>query len=429
MQKNVRKVFIWSSADRIGQSVLHFLVSILLARLLTPDDFGLMGGVLLFIAVAYVVVDCGLGKALARQRDAGDRHYSTVFFANLILAALLYSAAFCLAPLIAGYMAMSELKAIIRILFLSLFFNALYIVPHTRLQMSFRFDRIACVNLLSNALSAIVAVVAAFNGAGVWALVVQQMTYHAVRMAGFVIAAPRWRLTMPSMPLLGQTLRFSIPIALTGLLNAVFGNIYLFVVAKFFPLWQTGQYTHAHRQADTANFSIIAILESTTYNLLAELRHDDRRFGDILSRLLQRVNIIAMPLMMLIIVIAVPACRLLFGGQWLPSVPYFRIICLANIPSALSLLITNALNVKGFSRETFYLELFRKTAIGISVAVCIPWGISALLWGYAAACYAGLIAQMAAMHKLIDYPVVRQLRDIAPAACLTALTALLLLVG
>ncbi|GEM_PF-4915214 len=421
-------MFLWSGADRIGQSVLQFLVSILLARLLTPDDFGLMGSVMLFSAIAYVFVDCGMGKALARERGADDRHFTTILLANSALAILFYAIAYISAPMIAVAMGITQLSAIIRILFLSLFFNALYIVPHTRLQMAFRFDVIAAVNLLSCAVSVATAMVAAFNGSGVWALVAQQMTYHASRAVGFNIVAPRWHIAKPSWNILRDTLRFSLPIAFSGLLNAVFSNIYLFVIARFFPLYQAGQYTHAHKQADTASFSLMAILESTTYNLLASLRHDDERFSAILGTLLRRANLFMMPVLVLLAVIARHACLLLFGEQWLPSVPYFRLLCVAFVPSALSLLITNALNVKGLSRLTFTLELLRKFLIALAVVIGIPLGIRALLWGYVVAAYVGCLIQMIALHYRAGYSFKQQIIDIAPAVLLAMSVASLLLV-
>ncbi len=425
LSSKIRRTLLWSSVDRLGQAALNFIVSILLARLLTPTDFGLMGGVMFFAAISYVLVDSGLGKALARTRNADNTHFTTIFFANILISFLLYAAAFITAPYIARYMDMPELTMIIRVLFISLIFNAFYIVPHTRLQMSFRFDRIACVNLGANVFSAVVAMVAAFNHAGVWALVAQQMSYHAARMAGFLAAGPLFTITRPSLQLLYSTMRFSSHITLAALLNAVFSNIYLFIVAKFFHISQAGQYTHSHRQADNANFTMLAIFEATTYNLLAEQQHHEGHFTVTMRHLMKSVNMVAMPVMMLVIIIAEPACRLLFGEQWLPSVPYFQLICLANITAVVSLLCTNALNVKGMSRITFWLEVLRKSAIALSAALTLQYGIEALLAGYVIASMLGTVAQMIAVHHKTAYSITSQIADLLPAIGITAVTAIL----
>ena len=420
----IRRTLLWSSVDRLGQAALNFLIGILLARLLTPDDFGLMAGVTVFIAISYVLVDFGFGKALARTRNAGPAHFSTVFCANIIIALLLYMIAFFSAPAIARYMSMPQLTLIVRVLFISLILNAFYIVPHTRLQMDLRFDTIACVNLCANLLSAVAAAVAAFNGMGAWALVMHQMAYHAARLIGFGAVGPHFTLVKPSPDIFKDTMRFSTHITLAGLLNAVFGNIYLFIVAKFFPLFQAGQYTHAHRQADNANFTMLSILESTTYNLLAEHQRDENMFTATLRHLMRRISLIAMPVMMLIIFVARPACMLLFGQQWLPSVPYFQLICLANITAVVALLCTNALNVKGLSRLTFRLEVLRKGCIAITAAIALPHGIVALLIGYVAACLVGTAALMLALHHHTQYKFSQLISDIAPATAITALMAL-----
>lgn len=395
----MKRVFLWSTVDRLGQQSMQLLFGIVLARLLTPADFGLMSMVLFLIGIAYVFVDGGNGQALARTQHPTDDHYATVLWSNLAFSLLLYLLLYALAPVLALFFRQPLLTPIIRVLFLSLLFNAGYLVQHTRLCMQLRFRSVAWVNLWATLLSGLVAIYWAWRQGGVWALVAQQVSYQALRLLFFWMAVP--------MPVKGhfnkqifcELFPFARHICGIALMNAVFNNLYLFVVGKFALLQQAGQYTQAQRQTDTISFTFLAILNHSTYNVFAKLQRKPVRLRQTLHQFIQRFIPLTTLLLLLLAVWAEPIVRVLMGEQWLPCVPYLQLLCLAAIPAPLSLLYQNALNACGYTRTTLRIELFKKSIIALAVVLYLfyaplQWSIPALLWFSVASAWSGLILYM-----------------------------------
>jgi O-antigen/teichoic acid export membrane protein len=177
--------FKWSAVDRFGQQTVQFIIGILLARLLSPDDYGLLAKIMIFAALSFVLVESGFGQAIIRKSQVTELDYNTVFYTNIFISVLLYACMFFLFPYIAIFFGQPQLTVTGRVLFLAVLFNALYLVPYTMLGKIMDFKTIAKVNLLSTTLSGLTGIILAFTGFGVWALVLQQVTYHFFRMILF----------------------------------------------------------------------------------------------------------------------------------------------------------------------------------------------------------------------------------------------------
>ncbi|MBO7159881.1 MAG: lipopolysaccharide biosynthesis protein [Paludibacteraceae bacterium] len=375
----------WSSIDRVAQQGVQFLIGIVLARLLSPTDYGLMGMVMIFAGLSYVLVESGFNYALVRTKELKPEHTNTIFYTNLAISLALYLLLFFTAPYIAQFFNQPELTAIARVTFLAILFNACYLVPYALIGKELDYKSLAKINLSATLLSGIAGIALAYFQYGVWALVAQQTTYHFFRIFGFYFHT-KWK---PQLTFKWQVIReyshFSSHILASSLLSVVFNNIYTFILGKLYPIKQVGYYTQAYKMSETANFTFLAIL-STTYNLFAQIHDQKERLCRILNTIQERAALIVIPITVLLIVDAHPLFYTLFGEKWMQSVPYFQLICAANLLTPMFQINIHALNAIGKSNVSFGIELGKRGLILGSILVGLHWNILGLLIGYAVAC-------------------------------------------
>jgi O-antigen/teichoic acid export membrane protein len=405
----------WSSVDRVAQQGTQFIIGIILARLLSPTDYGLMGMVMIFATLSYVLVEGGLTAALVRTKNITKEHTNTVFYSNLAVSTALYLIFFFTAPLLADFFAQPKLVSLIRVTNLALIFNSLYIVPYGLIERDLDFKKLAKVNFISTFISGAAGAASAFYGLGVWALVIQQTLYHLTRVICFYI----WQRWIPELIFSKQVFKeyasFSIHILSSNMLNAVFNNLYTFLLGKFYTVRLLGYYTQANKIADTSNFTFSAIFGKTSYNLFAKI-HDERdRMIHAMRQIIQKSSLIVIPCTIFLIFTAKPIFFTLFGEKWLTSVPYFQLICIANLFTCVYQINNNALNSVGKSKESFKVELIKRGLILISVLLCFNYGVMALLIGYAISCFLAWFISLLQVKRNVGLKIGDQLKDIVPA--------------
>lgn len=401
----------WSTIDRFGQQAVQLVIGMILARLLSPDDYGLLGMVMIFAALSFVLVESGFGQALIRKTDATETDYNTIFYFNIGVSVSLYLILFFSVPQIAVFLNQPKLIPVGRIIFLAIVFNALYLVPITKLGKIMDFKTIAKVNLISVLLSGITGIILAVFSFGVWALVAQQVLYHFFRMVSLHIFV-RWKPQLIfSFKVIKEFWSFSIHLLGTSVLNVIFNNLYILVLSRFYPIKHVGYYSQANKLNETFNFSFQAILVGSTYSLFAQIQNDDVRFRRIFREIAQKTSIVTFPIMLVLIAIAQPLIFVLLSEKWLPAVPFFQILCLASLFSPLYTLNINALNARGESKKTFQIELLKKGLILISLIVSFNWGIIAMLWGYALSSLVSYLISMTFLKKSIMHYIKHQATD------------------
>jgi O-antigen/teichoic acid export membrane protein len=405
----------WSSVDRVAQQGTQFIIGIILARLLSPTDYGLMGMVMIFATLSYVLVEGGLTAALVRTKNITKEHTNTVFYSNLAVSTALYLIFFFTAPLLASFFAQPKLVALIRVTNLALIFNSLYIVPYGLIERDLDFKKLAKVNFISTSISGIAGAASAFYGAGVWALVIQQTAYHFIRVICFYI----WQRWIPNLifskQIFKQYASFSIHILSSNMLNAVFNNLYTFLLGKFYTVRLLGYYTQANKIAETSNFTFSAIFGKTSYNIFAKIHDDGEKLISTMRKMIQKSSLIVMPCTIFLFFAAKPIFFTLFGEKWLASVPYFQLICIANLFTCVYQMNNNGLNSIGKSKESFKVELIKRIIILISVVLCFEFGVMALLIGYAISCFLAWFISILQVQKHIGLKIADQLKDIVPA--------------
>ena len=409
----------WSSIDRVAQQGVQFLIGIVLARLLSPTDYGLMGMVMIFAGLSYVLVESGFNYALVRTKNLTPQHTNTIFYTNLAISWALYLLLFFTAPYIAQFFNQPELTAIARVTFLAILFNACYLVPFALINKALDYKSLAKINLSATLLGGSAGIYMAYTEYGVWALVVQQTCYHFFRIFGFYYYT-KWK---PALTFRWQVIRdyfkFSSHIMASSVLTIVFNNIYTLILGRLYPIKQVGFYTQAYKVSETSNFTFLSIF-TTTYNLFAQIHDQKERLVRILNTIQERAALIVVPITTLLIVTGHPLFYTLFGEKWLPSVPYFQLICLANLLIPVYQINIHALNAIGKSNVSFGIELGKRGLILASILVGIKWSILGLLAGYAVSCTLAWLISCTEIKRRLQISLWLQLKQVIPALLISA---------
>ena len=415
------KALTWISIDKFGQQLAQLFIGIILARLLTPHDYGLIGVLMIFIALSSVLIDGGFGQALVRKQDATPTDFSTIFYLNLFISVLLYIILFISAPLIAKFFSQPKLVDISRVLFLTILFYAIYFVQYVVLYKKLDFKTLALINISSVLMSGTLGVALAFNGYGVWALVWQQIASQLIRAITFPILVHWGPIRNFSFQVIKDFWSFSIHMLGSTSLNVIFNHIYTILLGRFYPFQQVGYYTQAHKLNEAVNAASQQILLSGTYPLLVQIQNDTERLTRIFRRLTKSVSLLVFPLTIVLIVIAKPFILVLIKEQWLSSVILFQLLLAANIFGPLYNLNVSVLNARGESKKTLRIELIKKTLILISVGLCFQYGISKMLIGLIITTYISYFISIVYIKKILNLTLYSQFTDIIPNLFLSIL--------
>ena len=401
----------WTSIDRIGMQAVQFVVGLILARLISPENYGLIGMVMIFLPVSTLLVDGGFGLALVRKQNADEMDFNTVFLFNIFVSVILYLFLFLAAPLIAAFFNEPQLVNISRVLFLIILINSLYLIPIAKMQRNLDFRGSAKVNIFSILCSGIISVILAFSGFQVWALVLQQVLFHFFRLIIFQYYV-KWKPKfMFSFRVIRDMGAFSLHLLGTNVLNAVFNQIYIVILGKFYSKYETGLYTQANKLNETTNSTFQTILVGSTYSLLVKIQDDEERFRRVYRGIASKISIVTFPFMFVLVSVAFPLIFVLYSEIWVKAVPYFQLLTLSALFAPLYGLNVNALNARGKSNITFRVEIIKKTLILISVLICFRWGIMAMLTGYIAACYIAYFISMIYLKLNLKHKLSHQIVD------------------
>jgi teichuronic acid exporter len=411
LKQKMLSAMTWSTVDRFGQQAVQFIIGMILARLLTPGDFGLIGMVMVFVSLSTALVDGGFGQALIRKQNANETDYNTVFYFNIVISVSLYIILFFLAPSIAGFFNQPQLINISRVIFIAILFNALYLIPVAKMVRNLDFKNGAKINIISVSCSGIAGVTMAFNGFGVWSLVAQQVLFHFFRMVClhyFVKWKPR---AIFSIHVIRNFWSFSINLLGTYILNMIFNSLYVLILGKFYQKNEVGFYSQANKLNETTNTSFQSILVGSTFSLLVKIQNDDDRFRRVFREIARKISIITFPIMLVLIVVAHPLIYVLLTEKFIASVPYFQLLCFASLFAPLYGLNISALNSRGKSKITFKLEIIKKALILSSVFICFHFGIIAMLVGYVFACFISFVISILYLKKDLNHYIKNQLSD------------------
>lgn len=408
----------WSFLERGGQLGIQFVISIMLARLLLPAQFGLIAMLGIFMAVAQSLVDSGFGQALIQKQDASRLDESSVFYFNIVIGVLLAGLLCLAAPWIAAFYKMPLLVPLTRVLSLSLVINAFGLIQATLMSKRVDFKRQMIVSAIAVAVSGAVGVLLAYMGLGVWSLVVQSLCNSLFRTILLWLVyswRPMWAFSLAS---LRGMFSYGSKLLLSGLLNTIYNNVYQLVIGKVYSPADLGFYSRALvvQQVPVAN--ITDSTERVTFPVYASIQDDKARLKRGVKEALKTVTLVTSPLMIGMAVCARPLVRVLLTDKWLPAVPYLQLLCVVGILYPLHVINLNVLKAQGRSDLFFRLELIKKGIAVAAIAATYHWGIIVMIYGQMATSVIAYYLNSYYTGKLLKYPTSEQILDLLPTLAL-----------
>jgi teichuronic acid exporter len=410
----------WTTIQQFGKQGIAFFTSLILARLLSPQEFGLIAMISVFIALGDGVIKSGLTNSLIRSENLGESDYSTVFYFNLFGSFIVYGLLYFSAPFIAAFYNQSRLTEIIQVYGIIFILNAFSAVQLARLTKQMDFKTQMIVSLPSIIISSAVGIYMAYNGYGVWSLVwnslIQsglstiQLWYHSKWIPIFKFSTEKFK----------YHFNYGFKIMLSGTIDILFTNIYAIIIGRYFIPAQVGFYNRAStlQMFPVVNFSMI--LSKVSFPLFAKIQHDNEKLKSVYKKLMQMVTFLIAPTLIFMGVLAEPLFRFLFTEKWLPAVPYFQILCYNGILYPLHSYNLQILNVKGRSDLFLKLELIKKVIVVIMLVISFQFGIFGLLIGSTITSTIAFFLNNYYSGKYIGYNAFEQLKDVLPIVIIAA---------
>lgn len=405
----------WSFIERIGQNGMQFVIAIILARLLSPAEFGLIAMLALFMAVAQSFIDSGFGSALIQKRDASHIDECSIFYFNIFVG-ISAAGALCLsAPWIASFYNTPILVPLTRVLSLNLIINALGLIQATLLTKHIDFKTQLKVGLLATVFSGTIGVIMAYMGFGVWSLVFQSLGQNIFRTCLLWIMVhwrPAWTFSIYSLRSLfvfGSKLLFS------GLFDTVFQNIYLVVIGKLFSPTDLGFYGRARDFSQFPVQNVSSSVERVTFPVFSTIQGDKIRLKEGVRKALSMMAVLTFPMMVGLMIVARPLVVVLIGEKWLPCVSYLRLLCIVGMLYPLHVINLNVLKAQGRSDLFFRLEVIKKSMALTAIVITCRWGITAMIIGQIVTSIIAYYLNSYYTGKLLRYSAVAQIRDVMPA--------------
>lgn len=405
----------WSAIDNVARHGISFVVSVILARLLSPEEYGLIGILLIFIAIFNAVVDSGFTSALIRKPDVSDSDYSTVFITNFILSFVMAGVLFGCAHPISVFFENEELIPLTRVMSCVVIINALCLVQRVRLTKILDFKTQTKVSIISTIISGIVGIYMAYNGYGVWALVGQHISQQLITTLLFWIYS-RW---MPRMQFDKNSFwsmwSFGWKLLVSKLIDTTWQEAYQVVIGKVYAAQALGLYTRAKQFCDLFSSNLTMVVQKVSYPVLSSIQDDDQRLKSAYKRVIRVTMLITITLMLGMAATAKSMILFLIGDQWTPCVPMLQIICTYALFYPLHAINLNMLQVKGRSDLFLKLEVIKKIIAIIPLLFGIFIGIYWMLIGSFFANVASYYLNAYYSGTMLGYGIMEQIKDILPS--------------
>lgn len=413
----------WVAVEKWGQQAVQFVITILIARILGPADYGIVGILLVFLMLSNVLIDSGFGAALVREQDATDADYSTVFYFNLLISLFCYGLLSLSAPAIARFFNEPQLVPVARVLGLTVICNSFALIQMTILQKRMDFRPQAAVAIAAALGSGAVGVAMAYGGFGLWALVGQSLVSAALQAVLYWIFGS-WRPALIfSRASLASLFPFASNLLVSSVINVLFKSIVPVIIGKNYSTRDLGFYTQSRRLSDLPSVNTTLIVQKVSFAALATIQDDDARLKAAYRRIIQSVVFVVFPAMLLLAAIAHPAILLLLTEKWTPAVPYLQILVFGGMLYPLHSLTLNICQVKGRSDIFLKLEVIKKTVAILLIVAALPFGVIALVLAETVNSIVGYFLNAKFNGDLIAYPLREQIADIAPIFLVAAVTA------
>ena len=405
LKRKTARTLKWNTVDRLSSQVLYGVVGVVLANVVSQEDFGLVGALLVFQAFAIIFADSGFGAALLRQKHTTEKDYSTVFWFNLIVSVAIYFILWFCAPLIADiFQKDRRLIPLSKVMFLTFVLNALAIVQTNRLMKQMDVKMIAISNIIGQIAGGGLGIGLALGGWGAWALVWQSVCLAGVKTV-ILWATGRW---IPShwinMDSFRRIWRIGLSVFSSSMLNTLFLTVYSFVIGAFYSLRSLGIYTQADKWSKMGSASLSQIFTSSFVPLLAKVQDSPDDFKRYLQRINRFTAFVTFPLLAGLAVVGAPLFHTLFGDKWDAAIPLFQILCIRGILVVLISLFGNYMLALGYGKRLFTIEVIKDLAIAAAILSTVWFdSVELLVWGQLWASMATFVIVICMVSKTTGY--------------------------
>lgn len=404
---------IWSAIDKIVNQGGHFIVNIFFARLLTPNDFGLVAILMILVSFAKVFVDSGMGKALIQKQNRNQEDFSTAFVFSIVLSIFSYVIIYLTAPCVAVFFQEDKLIELIRIISVVIILNSFLIVYRAKVFIDVNFKKLAKINLFSFIISSLIGLLAAIKGYGVYSLLIHTIASSFFTLLGFVFFV-KWR---PSISFSRESFKkmfgFGSNLLIAGIISQVFQQLYSIVTGKYFSASVLGYYSNAKNYSDLSSSFVASVVQQVSFPVMSKLQDDKEALYTTQRKLIKLTSFIIFPLMMLMIVLAEPLIIILLTEKWRNSIILLKWLCLSRILFPLSILNIGLLNSIGKSGLFLRMDLLKIPIIILMLIITIPLGIEALVIGSTIMSFISFFINTYLPGKIIGYGIIEQIKDIS----------------
>lgn len=414
LRKKTLSGLIWTILDTFVLRGMSFVSTVILARWLGPEEFGLIGMIAVFIAIGATVMDSGMSASLIRMKDPEGKDFSTVFFLNLGLSIAFYLLIFIIAPYISSFYNQPQLTNLIRLYGISFIIGALSAVQLAILNSRMQFKRIMKQNMPGTIFGVMVGICLGYLGYGVWSIVAMYLVTQTIQSMILWLNSD-WR---PSWVFSFERAKFHFgfgyKLMLSGILNTIFQNIYNIIIGRFYSVRELGYFERSKAFNDYPVNMLTSVMTKVTYPLLAGIQSDTDRISKVYRKIMRLTFFITCPLMFGAAAIAYPLFEIVLGNEWINAVPYFQILCLSSIFYPIHAFNLNVFKVYGRSELFLRLELVKKSIIIIGLVIGFQFGIMGLLWSSILCNYIALFINTYYSSDMINYSSKQQFLDMIP---------------
>lgn len=422
LRKRAISAIIWNAIQKYGSLIIGFTTNVFLARLLTPEDFGLIGVLTVFIAVATAITESGFNSSLIQKQDVSQTDYCTVFYWNIIVALVLMSIIYFMAPAIAAYFGNDVIVPILRIESIILIVNSFCLVQTARLMKYLKFKELAFRTLVASLCGSAIGILLAIKGFGVWSLVWQGITNS---LAGSILL---WRVSdwKPSLAFSWKAFKnmykFGMMVFLSSIFYTIYINIQSFIIGKSFSVKDLGYFTQAKKLETVPVDGTASVLNTVLFPVYSSVASDRKRHKEIVRKNINIVSYLTFPLMSLLIVIAPSIIVLLYGHKWDYSIPMFQILCINGMFAPLNMANTEIFRSIGAGGVYLSLNTLKRI-FGLAIILWfVQYGLYPFLWAIAAIGILTYVINMIFTDKKFGYNYREQLSDILPSLLLSILS-------
>ncbi len=414
---------LWSVVERFSVQVLYFIMGLLLARLLLPSDYGIVGMLAIFLAISQTFVDSGFSAALIQKKNRTEIDYSTVFFFNIGVSLFFYMILYFSAPLIARFYNLPELTLLTKVIGINVIITSFAVVQRTKLTIMLDFKTQAKASLASVFIGGCIGITMAYKGFGVWALVIQSLLRNSSEMLILMILSKWIPKAVFSKNSFKSLFAFGSKLLGAGLINTIYKNIYILVIGKVFSASELGYYTRAQQFQKMPSENITSILQRVTFPVFSSIQDDDEKLARAFREFIKLTVFIIFPLMFGLATVAGPLIRVVLTDKWAPAIPLLQLLCFAGILYPVHAININVLNVKGRSDLVLKLEIIKKIIISITILVTFSFGTKVLIIGQIFTSLIAFFINTYYTGTLINYNSFAQIKDIMPITIISVIMA------